>query len=65
MGQFNRVLLAVWRANVDVQPILNLASLIDYLNKYITKAEDLSDKFNEIFKESENYYDHKVFLKLI
>ena len=50
---------------MDVQPILNLASLIDYLNKYITKAEDLSDKFNEIFKESENYYDHKVFLKLI
>ena len=43
-------LLSVWRGNIDAKVIKNQATLINYLVKYVVKAENNSQTFGEILK---------------
>ena len=43
-------LLSFWRGNIDVKIIKNVATLINYIVKYVTKPEQRSDSFQKIVK---------------
>ena len=43
-------LLSFWRGNIDVKIIKNVATLINYIVKYVTKPESKSESFEKIVK---------------
>src|SRR6266496_410904 len=52
----NRLQLQGWRANVDLQPILNIRAALQYVAKYATKSEPRSsfaEILNKILAESD------------
>ena len=43
--------LSIWRGNIDCKLIKNVATLIEYVCKYVTKPESSSMRYNEIMQE--------------
>ena len=44
-----RLLLQSWRANCDIQPIIDYNACLEYLAKYASKAEKISDVARDAF----------------
>ena len=47
----NRLIYQHWRANVDMQIILDVQAAISYMVKYATKGEKSGDSLNQIFRD--------------
>jgi len=41
-------LLSIWRANVDCQPILSRHVVLEYISKYVAKAETRSESYRQM-----------------
>jgi hypothetical protein len=46
MNQHSTLVLLAWRANVDLQPVLDKKAAIKYVCKYATKPEVLSQSYH-------------------
>ena len=44
----NPLMLSVWRANVDFQPVLSRHAVLSYISKYSSKAENKSESYHDI-----------------
>ena len=44
----NPLMLSVWRANVDCQPVLSRHAVLSYISKYASKAESKSESYHDI-----------------
>ena len=44
----NPLMLSVWRANVDCQPVLSRHAVLSYISKYALKAENKSESYHDI-----------------
>jgi hypothetical protein len=54
VNNYNRTILSAWKANMDVQPILDPYACIMYVVSYITKDErDMSELLKDAKKEIE------------
>jgi ATP-dependent DNA helicase PIF1 len=51
LNQHARVVLLGWRANVDMQPVLDREAARRYISKYASKPETLSDSYHTALKE--------------
>ena len=49
LNKYNRFILQLWRANIDVSPVLSKEALMMYLAKYISKSERQSQAFESLF----------------
>ena len=49
LSRHNRIQLQRWRANIDIQPIIDSNACLEYISKYATKAEKVSDVAREAF----------------
>ena len=49
MNIHNRVIAANWRANVDMQVIIDARAAIEYMVKYVGKGEKSSNRLNDVF----------------
>ena len=47
LNQHSRMLLLGWRANVDLQPVLDRKVAIKYVSKYASKAEVASKSYHD------------------
>ncbi|CAN0376138.1 unnamed protein product, partial [Ascophyllum nodosum] len=76
MNSHNRVLLQNWRANVDLQLLLDWEDALRYMVKYVSKQEKRSQPILDLFKSTvgrDDYDDtvgtetrlRKVFLKAV
>ena len=76
MNSHNRVLLQNWRANVDLQLLLDWEDAVRYMVKYVSKQEKRSQPILDLFKSTvcrDDYDDtvgtetrlRKVFLKAV
>ncbi|KAK3932747.1 52 kDa repressor of the inhibitor of the protein kinase [Frankliniella fusca] len=54
VNRFNKEILQLWRANIDVAPVVSRERLVTYLSKYITKAETKSKQFDALLNEVMN-----------
>ena len=52
VNSHNRLLLQNWRANVDIQIIIDVQACVRYMAKYASKGEPRSQAISEIFKSS-------------
>ena len=52
VNSHNRLLLQNWRANVDIQIIVDVDACARYMAKYVAKGEPRSQSASEIFKSS-------------
>jgi hypothetical protein len=61
INKYTPILLAMWRANVDMGPILSEQALTQYIGKYTTKSEGSSESLLEEMRllatRQENDYD--------
>ncbi|KAK3931961.1 ATP-dependent DNA helicase [Frankliniella fusca] len=48
LNKFNKFLILLWRANIDIAPVLSEKALIGYLTKYVSKSETPSKTLTEI-----------------
>lgn len=48
MNKYNRFMIQLWRANMDISPVISKKALISYLAKYISKCETSSQALDEI-----------------
>ena len=48
MNVHNAQLLAIWRANIDFQPILTRHAVLNYISKYAAKSETKSESYYEM-----------------
>ncbi|KAK3920008.1 LOW QUALITY PROTEIN: Putative replication protein [Frankliniella fusca] len=51
VNRYNKNLLQIWRANIDISPVISKERLIAYLAKYITKSENKSVQFQQLLNE--------------
>lgn len=51
MNIHNRLVSHYWRANVDMQIILDHHAAVNYMVKYATKCEKAGNNFNQLFKD--------------
>ncbi|KAK3931895.1 ATP-dependent DNA helicase [Frankliniella fusca] len=49
LNKFNAFLIQLWRANMDIAPVISKRALLAYLAKYISKSEIQSKSLREIF----------------
>jgi hypothetical protein len=54
INSHNELLLKYWRANVDVQAIVDIEDCVRYMTKYAAKAETTSQTAKEIFRTCVN-----------
>lgn len=47
LNKFHKELIQVWRANMDISPILSHKALVSYLAKYVSKSETKSATLKE------------------
>ena len=45
----NRITAAAWRANVDMQIIIDRSAAINYMVKYVTKGEKAGNRLSELY----------------
>ena len=58
INSHNKSLLQFWRANVDVQTIVDIEDCVRYMTKYAAKAETKSQTAKQIFKTCVNKLTH-------
>ncbi|XP_052129224.1 uncharacterized protein LOC127750778 [Frankliniella occidentalis] len=72
LNKFNAFLIQLWRASMDISPVISRRALLAYLTKYISKCEVQSTTLKEIFTTTCDLLDsdlaakkviHKVFMK--
>lgn len=72
LNKFNRFIIQLWRANIDIAPVISKRALLAYLAKYISKSEVQSETFTEVFRNVVNTINedlkskkaiHKVLMK--
>ncbi|KAK3933210.1 hypothetical protein KUF71_017471 [Frankliniella fusca] len=72
LNKFNDFLIQLWRANMDIAPVISKRALLAYLAKYISKSEVPSASLQSIFSTLIELFDgdmsakkiiHKVFMK--
>ncbi|KAK3923264.1 ATP-dependent DNA helicase [Frankliniella fusca] len=55
LNKYNKFIIQLWRANMDIAPVISKKALIAYLTKYIAKCEVpskvLEDTFSEVIKK--------------
>jgi hypothetical protein len=51
LNQHAKLVLLGWRANMDMQPILDREAAMTYISKYASKPEALSDSYHTALKE--------------
>lgn len=59
MNGHDRFMLELWRANMDLQSIISLYAVINYIAKYTSKSEKKSNSFDEfikLFLQNENEF---------
>ena len=44
----NPLMLSVWRANVDCQPVLSRHAVLSYISKYASKVENKYESYHDI-----------------
>ena len=49
VNKHQRLMLQSWRANTDLQPIVDYKACLEYLSKYASKSEKLSDVARDAF----------------
>jgi len=49
LNKFNAFLMQLWRANMDISPVISKRALLAYLAKYISKCELQSKSLQGIF----------------
>lgn len=68
----HQFIIQLWRANIDIAPVISRRALISYLAKYISKCEVASEALESVFKTVIDSLDedsqakkviHKVFMK--
>jgi len=50
LNKFNKLMIQLWRANIDISPVISKRVLLAYLTKYISKSEKHSATFDELMK---------------
>jgi len=50
LNKYNEYMIAGWRANLDVSPVLSRRALVNYLTKYISKSETKSKDLTDILQ---------------
>ncbi|KAK3910678.1 ATP-dependent DNA helicase RRM3 [Frankliniella fusca] len=72
LNKCNAFLIQLWRANMDIAPVISKRALLAYFSKYISKCEVQSKSLQEIFTTVIDMLDgdvgakkaiHKVFMK--
>lgn len=67
LNNHQRVMLQGWRANCDIQVIIDYHSCLEYIAKYASKAEKMSSVAREAFTsalcETSDEHDGKIFLR--
>ncbi|KAK3911536.1 ATP-dependent DNA helicase [Frankliniella fusca] len=48
LNKYNPFIIATWRANMDICPILHKSAVIDYITKYVSKSEVSSKSLLDI-----------------
>ncbi|KAJ1524609.1 hypothetical protein ONE63_011093 [Megalurothrips usitatus] len=51
LNKYNPYIILLWRANMDIAPVLSKQALVNYLAKYVSKHEVKSQSMQEVFKE--------------
>ena len=51
LNRYNRMQLQGWRANIDIQPIIDHHACLEYIAKYASKAEKISDVVKDAFNK--------------
>ena len=51
LNQHARLILLGWRANVDLQPVLDREAARRYISKYASKPESLSESYHTVLQE--------------
>jgi hypothetical protein len=51
LNQHSKAILIGWRANTDLQPVLDCEAAIKYISKYTSKPEMVSDGYHNALKE--------------
>ncbi|KAK3923470.1 Ornithine aminotransferase [Frankliniella fusca] len=73
LNKFQQFIIQLWRANIDIAPVISKRALINYLAKYISKSEVPSEALNEVFntiieslneEQSAKKVIQKVFMKM-
>lgn len=49
--RYNKLVTAIWRANTDFSPIVDINAIIKYIVKYAAKNECSSKKYMEIIQD--------------
>ena len=60
MNQHSTPVLLAWRANVDLQPVLDKKAAIQYISKYASKPEVLSQSYREALSDFCSRTPHDV-----
>ncbi|KAF8461812.1 hypothetical protein DFH94DRAFT_601919, partial [Russula ochroleuca] len=47
LNQHSKPVLLAWRANQELQPVLDRTTAIKYVSKYVSKPETVSDSYNQ------------------
>ena len=64
LNKFNKLIIQLWRANIDIASVISKRALISYLAKYISKCEIPSQALDGIFKNVIDKLDVTVKLRM-
>ena len=48
LNRYNAFIMSRWRANMDIQPIISMSKVTQYIAKYAAKAEPRSEQYDEL-----------------
>ena len=65
LNKFHPFIIQLWRANMDIAPVISKRALICYLAKYISKSEVSSQALDEVFKTAIDSTDENMKAKKI
>jgi hypothetical protein len=51
LNQHSKIILLAWRANVDMQPVLDREAALKYISKYASKPEAQSESYHAALKD--------------
>jgi ATP-dependent DNA helicase PIF1 len=54
MNNYNRTISMAWQANTDAQPCTSQAAVVNYVVKYVGKAEKKTESFKQVAVQAMN-----------
>ncbi|KAK3932677.1 ATP-dependent DNA helicase [Frankliniella fusca] len=54
LNKFNKFIIQLWRANIDIAPVISRKAVIAYLCKYVSKCEISSLVLHDLFRDVAN-----------